>query len=143
MKNLRELAKQLGLKEEVDCFIDYYFDKGRKTYIHQNGFEFLYVEEDVYEKLKDNEFVKSIKDLNIKTTKEAYFLEDSKYKKKIYFLDTEGYEWYFVKEVGTEEDYKKSLEEFKALSSGVGLSEIDWQEADINDIQLTSVDKRD
>ena len=50
---------------------------------------------------------------------------------------------YFVKEVGTEEDYKKSLEEFRALSSGVGFSEIDWQEADINDIQLTSVDKRD
>ena len=102
-----------------------------------------HVEEDVYEKLKDNELVKSIKDLNIKTTKEAYFLEDSKYKKKIYFLDDEGYELYFVKEVGTEEDYKKSLEEFRALSSGVGFSEIDWQEADINDIQLTSVDKRD
>lgn len=132
MKNLRALAQKLGLKDEVDCYLSY-----RDVYGKEYDFDYIYVEDDLYDEFKENELVKSISSLTLKK-KGFYFEGDGRWKEMVVF-DKDGVEHGFIKDRGTNEDYIEFVKECRAMEN----RELDWQEADINDIQLTSVDKRD
>lgn len=120
MKNLRELAQQLGLKEEVDCFISYVDGDGYK-----HEFDCLYVEDDIYSKFSNNELIKPLSSLKLK--KKGFYFEGGDRWKEMVIFDENGIEYGVIKDIGSNKEYMEFVEECENMEN----RKLEWEEGDI------------